>query len=575
MVYGITGLQAFLVDQKKTFNDSLEVSKSAARVYAKYATTLETQGYFAGIECKLQLAEQAAQFYEEMKTIHEVFRSSSAMVCNEEALIPFRDFVVKVGDGVSELDKQRKTRLLDYDAHKRRHKALDDKSHSTTSLSTSDQNDLIKFAQKLKEDDEGIKMITDAEDDTIRRSKMEHDALMDDFVITLAVCQARFFNAAGERLNALVATLPPEKVESIQAKVDANIAKGGAMITDQKSAARVALDAAAGKTTVAEAATVFIGGAPPPPLPSNSENTTKGNVNLPNSKHPLLNFSSMGQSFFGIASEGTSEDECSSDIPNINKMERLDLSGANAPPAKPPPPNFAPPLPTPQGFAVQQAANGALPDPTFGPAYFPKDRKEDLDNVNPPLEDPNVVANSGDFSGYKKGASLFDENNDGDRDVGSNPFGPADDFESSDNSRRSTNPFVSDEDLSAPSESTPIPPAAPPPIPSLAPPARAPSMPLSAPPPIPTNPNMADVTSHLQEYIDPISSHNAAKRNSRGMYPRVVALYDSKPEESDELEFYKGDIIEVLKGDNEGWSKGMLRGVQGMFPSNYVEPYKD
>ena len=567
----IVGLQAFLVDQKKTFNDSLEVSKSAARVYTKYATTLETQGYFAGIECKLQLAQQAAQFYDEMKMIHEVLRSSSAMVCNEEALTPFRDFVVKVGDGVAELDKQRRTRLLDYDAHKRRHKALEDKSHSSSGLSNSEQGDLNKFAQKLKDDDEGIKMITDAEDDTIRRSKMEHDALMDDFIVILTVCQARLFNAAGERLNALVAKLPPEKVKNIQDKIDDNIKKGGALVTDQKSATRVALDAVAGKTTVAEAASVFIGGAPLPPLPSNAENTTKGALNLPSSSQPLLNFSAMGKSFFGNSSSDDSKQEVekSADIPDIDKMEKLDLSGANAPPVKPHIAPFTAPLPTPQGFAEQQAANSAVPDPTYGPAYFPRDIQNiDGKEIITP-QDPSVVANTADFSGYNKGSDLFNDNDNEKRDT--NPFGPAEDVEKADDSIKGTNPFGQEEDLSALSEST----SAPPPEPPRAPPARPPSLPLSAPPSIPTYVDAADVSSHLQSYIDPISSPGTSKRNSKGLYPRVVALYDSKPEESDELEFYKGDIIEVLEGDNEGWSKGMLRGIQGMFPSNYVEPYTD
>ena len=43
--------------------------------------------------------------------------------------------------------------------------------------------------------------------------------------------------------------------------------------------------------------------------------------------------------------------------------------------------------------------------------------------------------------------------------------------------------------------------------------------------------------------------------------------------EKDELEFFTGDIIEVIEPNNdEGWSKGMLRGITGVFPSNYVKP---
>ena len=517
-------------------------------MYTKYATTLETSGYFAGMESKLQLAKQSAQFFEDMTMIHEVLRSSSAMVCNEEALSPFRDFVVKVGDGVADLDKDRKTKLLDYDAHKRRHKALEDKKHSNSNLSASEENDLNKFAQKLQDDDEGIKMVTAAEDDTIRRSKLEHDALMDDYIVTLAVCQARLFTAAGERLNALVATLPPEKVAKLQAQIDANIEKGGAMITDQKSAARVALDAVAGKTTVAEAAAVFVGGAKPPPLPSQQENTTKGSLNLPSSNSPLLNFSSMGKSFFGKSSDDMKEPEMekSSDIPDIDKIEKLDLSAAQAPLARPPVPMF-----TPESFQQQQAVHSRVPDPTFTPAYFPKDANEDKGEKAPPM-DPEAISNSGDFSGYTKDTDLFQDDNDNKK--GSNPFGSADeDFEGK---AENANPSGEDDASSKPSGFVPEPP---------------PAAPLN--PPVPIKDDIADVNSHLQEYIDPITSSDISRLTSKGTYAKVIALYDSTPEEVDELEFYKGDIIEVIEGDNEGWSKGFLRGIQGMFPSNYVEPY--
>ena len=57
--------------------------------------------------------------------------------------------------------------------------------------------------------------------------------------------------------------------------------------------------------------------------------------------------------------------------------------------------------------------------------------------------------------------------------------------------------------------------------------------------------------------------------------PRVKALYDSQVEEPDELTFYEGDIIEVLEPDSDGWSKGILRGILGIFPSNYVKPLED
>ncbi|MBN3323451.1 GRAP2 protein, partial [Atractosteus spatula] len=53
---------------------------------------------------------------------------------------------------------------------------------------------------------------------------------------------------------------------------------------------------------------------------------------------------------------------------------------------------------------------------------------------------------------------------------------------------------------------------------------------------------------------------------------RVKALYDFMAEESDELGFRIGDIIEVLDRSDPSWWRGRLRGQTGLFPSNYIVP---
>ena len=40
----------------------------------------------------------------------------------------------------------------------------------------------------------------------------------------------------------------------------------------------------------------------------------------------------------------------------------------------------------------------------------------------------------------------------------------------------------------------------------------------------------------------------------------------------DELTFETGDVICVLDKEDAAWWKGTLRGVEGVFPSNYVQP---
>jgi son of sevenless-like protein len=50
----------------------------------------------------------------------------------------------------------------------------------------------------------------------------------------------------------------------------------------------------------------------------------------------------------------------------------------------------------------------------------------------------------------------------------------------------------------------------------------------------------------------------------------VRALYDYQSTDPSSLSFYRDDIIEVLTRIDTGWWDGILGGVRGWFPSNYV-----
>ena len=52
---------------------------------------------------------------------------------------------------------------------------------------------------------------------------------------------------------------------------------------------------------------------------------------------------------------------------------------------------------------------------------------------------------------------------------------------------------------------------------------------------------------------------------------RARVLFGYKPVESDELLMVEGDIITEIDMLDEDWWAGNLRGVLGMFPSNYVK----
>lgn len=52
---------------------------------------------------------------------------------------------------------------------------------------------------------------------------------------------------------------------------------------------------------------------------------------------------------------------------------------------------------------------------------------------------------------------------------------------------------------------------------------------------------------------------------------RVTAIYDYSADKDDELSFQEGSIIYVLKKNDDGWWEGVMDGVTGLFPGNYVE----
>ena len=55
-------------------------------------------------------------------------------------------------------------------------------------------------------------------------------------------------------------------------------------------------------------------------------------------------------------------------------------------------------------------------------------------------------------------------------------------------------------------------------------------------------------------------------------FAAVVAIYDYMADKEDELSFPENAVIYVLKKNDDGWWEGVMNGVQGLFPGNYVEP---
>jgi len=56
-----------------------------------------------------------------------------------------------------------------------------------------------------------------------------------------------------------------------------------------------------------------------------------------------------------------------------------------------------------------------------------------------------------------------------------------------------------------------------------------------------------------------------------GSEPYAIALYDYQAGDDDEISFDPDDVITDLEFLDEGWWRGTCHGVNGLFPSNYVE----
>ncbi|KAI2800845.1 Abl interactor 2 [Blomia tropicalis] len=53
---------------------------------------------------------------------------------------------------------------------------------------------------------------------------------------------------------------------------------------------------------------------------------------------------------------------------------------------------------------------------------------------------------------------------------------------------------------------------------------------------------------------------------------KVVALYDYTADKDDELTFKENALIYVIAKNEDGWWEGVMNGITGLFPGNYVEP---
>ncbi|XP_040840407.1 abl interactor 2 isoform X4 [Ochotona curzoniae] len=101
------------------------------------------------------------------------------------------------------------------------------------------------------------------------------------------------------------------------------------------------------------------------------------------------------------------------------------------------------------------------------------------------------------------------------------------------------------------------------------PPAEEPVFDESPPPPPPPE-DYEEEEAAVVEYSDPYAEEDPPWA-PRAYLEKVVAIYDYTKDKEDELSFQEGAIIYVIKKNDDGWYEGVMNGVTGLFPGNYVE----
>nr|KAF6449529.1 abl interactor 2 [Molossus molossus] len=84
------------------------------------------------------------------------------------------------------------------------------------------------------------------------------------------------------------------------------------------------------------------------------------------------------------------------------------------------------------------------------------------------------------------------------------------------------------------------------------------------------NPDYEEEEAAVVEYSDPYAEEDPPWA-PRSYLEKVVAIYDYTKDKEDELSFQEGAIIYVIKKNDDGWYEGVMNGVTGLFPGNYVE----
>mmetsp|Transcript_41276 Transcript_41276/g.95250 ORF Transcript_41276/g.95250 Transcript_41276/m.95250 type:complete len:392 (-) Transcript_41276:246-1421(-) len=162
---------------------------------------------------------EAGRFRLYWEDAHQKVRPSAAAICIERSLDRLRYFSNESVPKLKERVQERNNAELNFHSYQRRQASAAKKKPGS--------KELEHLNSKLEMTSKHFNEINGVLKDDILKEKLARDALVEESVITLLICQAEMYRDISSNLNDLVAGLPQEKVLPIQTKIKDMALTGG------------------------------------------------------------------------------------------------------------------------------------------------------------------------------------------------------------------------------------------------------------------------------------------------------------------------------------------------------------
>ena len=117
-------MSSVLKNQKILFGEAKELATSVSAMYERSAAETDT---WPPETMRLKSRDAAAMWRDKWDRIHNITRSSTAIVCCDEALDPIRDTLNTCAPTLEQDNKDRAVLITDYDSFRRRLKGMEAK----------------------------------------------------------------------------------------------------------------------------------------------------------------------------------------------------------------------------------------------------------------------------------------------------------------------------------------------------------------------------------------------------------------------------------------------------------------